>query len=464
MNKEKFLKDLEKKLSILNKKEKEDIINEYKNTIEEKIKHGQKEEEAVKDFGDIEKLADEILSAYKIDPNYNKETDFKKFVNDGEHLIKESADKLANATKRLADNFRNNQDINLSLVFEILIKVFFTIIIIGLIRIPFYLFTNIGDAIFETLFTPLDSVIKTIWFIFLSIIYIVLVILLISAMFKEYFKNNKEPNIKEPKQAKKEEVKKETVKKVKNSGPTITSIFMLIVKIWVIIFVLMPLVFTAGAFIGMTLFSLSYVFQGIDLIGLTILLTGISLIFIWFNIIIINLIQGKHKISIYLLIIGIILSAVGGVLFANMITSIDYYDKLPENYEFATVEKTYITDKKVFIEDNNCDTATMVDESLPDNTFIIKARYDENLYDINIHNTDNFTFSEYECDENSLCGPYNYFSIFTSEKGEFKAIKTMYNRFIKDLKNKKVYNYSKLYEPEVKIIANEKTLNLIELD
>ena len=38
MNKDKFLKELEKKLSVLNEQERKDIIDEYKSTIEEKIK------------------------------------------------------------------------------------------------------------------------------------------------------------------------------------------------------------------------------------------------------------------------------------------------------------------------------------------------------------------------------------------------------------------------------------------
>ena len=53
MNKEEFLQKLEKELSILNNKERQDIIEEYKDTIEEKVKHGQTEEDAVRDFGNI---------------------------------------------------------------------------------------------------------------------------------------------------------------------------------------------------------------------------------------------------------------------------------------------------------------------------------------------------------------------------------------------------------------------------
>ena len=61
--------------------EKKDIINEYSDIIDEKVKHGKTEEESVKEFGNIDELAEEILKAYKINPNYNK-SDLSEKTND----------------------------------------------------------------------------------------------------------------------------------------------------------------------------------------------------------------------------------------------------------------------------------------------------------------------------------------------------------------------------------------------
>jgi len=66
MNKKEFIRLLEEKLKILEENELKDIINEYKDTIDEKVKHGKSEEEAVSDFGDVDELTKEILKAYKI--------------------------------------------------------------------------------------------------------------------------------------------------------------------------------------------------------------------------------------------------------------------------------------------------------------------------------------------------------------------------------------------------------------
>ena len=69
MNKLQFLNQLRVKLEILSDKEIKDIMDEYSDTIDQKVQEGKTEEEAVKDFGDINELAQEILQAYKIDPN-----------------------------------------------------------------------------------------------------------------------------------------------------------------------------------------------------------------------------------------------------------------------------------------------------------------------------------------------------------------------------------------------------------
>ncbi len=70
MTKNEFLNYLENRLSVLNKKEREDIEQEYSQHIENKLSEGMTETEAVASLGDIDTFVDEILMAYNIDPNY----------------------------------------------------------------------------------------------------------------------------------------------------------------------------------------------------------------------------------------------------------------------------------------------------------------------------------------------------------------------------------------------------------
>ena len=66
MLKKEFLEKLSIKLNLINETEKNDILVEYSTYIDDKIKNGFSEEDAVAGFGNIDELAKEILEAYKI--------------------------------------------------------------------------------------------------------------------------------------------------------------------------------------------------------------------------------------------------------------------------------------------------------------------------------------------------------------------------------------------------------------
>lgn len=71
MNKEQFLEQLKIKLYKLTPVEIQDILDEYSDNIDNKISEGISEEEAVKDFGNIDDLVNEILEAYNFEPVKN---------------------------------------------------------------------------------------------------------------------------------------------------------------------------------------------------------------------------------------------------------------------------------------------------------------------------------------------------------------------------------------------------------
>ena len=72
MNKEGFLKELESHLRVLDDKEQQDILDEYAQHIDLKMKSGLSEEEAIRDFGNIGELAADILEAYHVDPRFEE--------------------------------------------------------------------------------------------------------------------------------------------------------------------------------------------------------------------------------------------------------------------------------------------------------------------------------------------------------------------------------------------------------
>ena len=473
MNKKEFLNKLEKALAILNEKERKDIIDEYKATIEEKVKHGQTEEEAVEDFGNIDELVSGILDAYKIDPDYNhKEGNLSKFTEEGERLIKKGANKLADMTREFADNIKDNDaEMNLNLAFEIIIKIFFTLIILAIITIPLRFIGSIGFSLAETFFEPFSFIIKIIIFILFIALYLSIGFLIIINLFKQYFKKeNKtlESKDKIDKQngihnLKKDETKAKEVKIIQRTGPTVGSVFLLILKIWVIIFILLPL-FCIDIFSSLGLIlSIFYWIKGINLLGLTLLMLGISLLFIWFTIIIFNLTFSKGKTTIIPFFIGLVITVFGALFFIDMVTNIEYINEAP-SYKKETITKNFTSDNPYYINSTlNGNITKKIDNTMKDNELILKITYHKDDTIIDIYNESEYIFSDDTCTYNNTCEKnYNYISLNYDYSNNYE--KNRYNEFIDNLKENKIYNYSKLNEANIAIIANENTMKSIKIN
>ena len=480
MSKDEFLKKLEKSLEILNEQERKDIINEYKDTISEKVKNGQTEEEAVKDFGNLDELVSSILDAYKIDPDYNKESQIDKITMEVEKLIKKGADHLTRMTKDFANKIKENDtEVNLNLAFEIIIKIFCTLFILGILTFPFKFFKNLSFSLANTFFEPFSGLVKVILLVLLIALYFGVAFLIIIAFFKPYFTKDKEEK-KEPeenKEAKENKVKNietknlnnenKDVKIIQRNGPTVGSVFMTLLKIWVTIFILLPLFFIDVCIILGLIFSIFYWIKGVNLLGLTMLTLGISLLFIWFTIVIFNLTFSKGKVSIIPFFIGSLVTAFGVLFFIDMITNIEYINEIPPKFKLETVTQEYKTDKKIYINYNlNGNITKKVNDKLKDNEFQIKLIYDKDNASIGISNDKNYKFEGYICENNSsLCDEeYNYFSFYHDYHDNYGIAKERYNDFIDNLKENKIYNYSKLDNVDVEVVANTETMKLIEMN
>lgn len=72
MNKQEFLNELKQRIDMLEDSEQQDILAEYAQHIDLRMNGGLSEEEAIRDFGDLDQLAGEILGAYHVKPNFRK--------------------------------------------------------------------------------------------------------------------------------------------------------------------------------------------------------------------------------------------------------------------------------------------------------------------------------------------------------------------------------------------------------
>ena len=123
MTREEFFAKLDARLSILNEKERKDIIDEYQSHIDFKIQDGKTEAQAIADFGDIDDLVEEILEAYHIDNNAAKNKSL-------EYYIKSCVNFINEVTERILS-------LSISDIARIIVEFVVVLFAIWLISIPF---------------------------------------------------------------------------------------------------------------------------------------------------------------------------------------------------------------------------------------------------------------------------------------------------------------------------------------
>ena len=463
MNKKDFIKELTKKLQVLEENEIKDIIDEYSGIIDEKVTHGKTEEEAVKDFGDTSELAEEILSAYKINPNYKKDNDtIKNIVNDCEVLIKKGASKLTDFSKKVAEDLqKDDSKLNVETMFEIIIKIFITIIIFALLKIPFKFLFHFGSGILGIVFYPLDVVLIAIWQLIIIVANLVCCILIFIAMFKKYFNNSTrvEKVIKKQTVTKKtvkknikNEVKKEEYKEEQNNNyeGSVTRVVMVIIKVFIIICFIIPLIFlNIGIYIALSI-AIFAIIKGIEVIGLAILLSGLAIIISYILGIIYDSVFNYKKIYTYPFIIGTVLIVVGGLVFFEEALSFNYYNKIPEtNFSKETITYEERIDRDTSINVIFGSKSYIEDNDLDNNKIVIEVTYYDDLIDAEKVNYNNRKKIVIDIDHKN----YRY---------QHKINKKMYKLVMSNLKDNEIYNYSKLFETDVTIYANNETMKLIK--
>lgn len=227
MKKREFLNKLRKRLDILEDREIDDIISEYEGYIEEKVKAGKTEEEAVKELGDIEEIAKEMLFAYKVKDK--KEND--GFLNNIASKISDFIDSLDN---------KSSKDI-----IKIIIEIILIMLVIGIIRLPFSLIKDLGETLFLDLDSPTRFIFKDIWEFIIDLSYVVISIIFFVKMldkrvFKKFTDNLVELDNNKSKDYDKE-IEKE--KRQEQDIDKLDDVFSIIIKVFLGMFSLIAAIF-----------------------------------------------------------------------------------------------------------------------------------------------------------------------------------------------------------------------------
>ena len=455
MNKKNFIKKLKNNLSVLDESEVNDIIEEYSNNIDEKIKNGKSEEEAIKDFGDIDELSKEILKAYKINPKFVKNEEGSDLYQDFENVVKKGAKKLSNFTKNVIADIKKHDNITLEFICEIIIKIIILLIIYAILTIPFWALLRLGHTIFNIAFFPLDVILNAIWGILVWVLYFVVGVIIAITMFKNNIKdekikeevyqkkiskikNNEEKNTKEIKIDKSEIEENQNLKKkeqVKSSSSNVLATIKAIVKAFIFIFFVLPIIFIIIGLIFAIVGVIYYIIIGLNLWGLLILLVGLTCFFIYIYLLLKN-IFGHQKSRIVLALVSVILVAIGSFATFNTLKNIEIID----NHHFETKRYEYIIDGATTLHLSHLNKLDYnEDESMEIGKVIVDVYYNDNYIDVNY----------YKSRSNNIHIVSNII-----DENDWK----IYNEIIDNLKENKIFNYEQIRQINYVIHGNSQTL------
>lgn len=435
MNKKEFISELKSKLSILKKEEVNDIVNEYSEHIEEKIKSGKSEKEAIEEFGDIDELVSGILDAYKIDKEYYKKTSILD-------NIAEDTKEVFNKIIKIISNGSSKE------IIKLLAYILVTILICYILKLPFYIIETFVNKLFIGLPVSVYNILSRCNSIIIYMIYIIFVFIVFIKVLKEKVINNfmiKE-SVSSKTKTKKSSKEKETKEVITNNERTIVDSIFDIFKFMFRLFAGFILFGVAVMLFGFSILLIVSIYIYIKYnfgIGISIMTIGFVLGSLWLIYILYKYIV-KSKISFtkafIMFCMSIILCGVGVGVFATEFNQFEYIDG---HHEFVLKEeKEYNSDNIKYIECNNCDKIDkIINNDLKDNVFIVKT-YSSDYFETYCNNYY----------ENNLCCGTRY-----PNYGFYKII-------LNDIKNKKFYNYDAFRSIRLEVIANEKTLNKLNIE
>lgn len=435
MKKEEFIKELKEKLDILEKNEIEDIISEYTGYIEEKIQNGKSEEEAIKDFGDIDELTTELLKAYKINVEKNKPD---------KNIWSNIVDKFSNWMDNIIEIIeeKNSKDV-IKMIFEI------AIIILGicLCKIPFHMLEQIGYNVFKTFQNAFGLGLFRIWRFIIEFAYLIFAIVLFAKIFEKRYLSNRVKIKNEETQ----KSKKKTSKKLEKTEPEVFEkdnrkslldylasmclYFIKFIVFWILLgigFYILGLGMCLGICIYLLIRGITYI--GVYLSIFFLLIIGVFA-FIWlFNWIL------DRKNNVRFLLIGFIITFIGlGLSFSYAsieVATTEFMNLIPEDFETKEVFKSIsVTGNEILLGNYKYE----VDETLS-NEIKIKYTYYPEYFEFEPE-------IEYETQSRIYINSYHLNNIWNGK---------ILENVIKDLKERKIHNYD--LSPKTTIYANSEMM------
>lgn len=183
MTKNEFLEKLSGRLKILRQDEIDDILAEYSGYIDSKMEDGKTEVEAVADFGNVDELAKEILLAYKVSDNYVHQTKVGQFVDRVGEYCNMAVDYIVDFFRNIVKD--NRDTATGSGIVEIVLSVFVALVLIALLKIPFYLLEWLGQGLIAIILGSYAAdIMGFVWALFTNLCFLAVAVIIIIGMVK----------------------------------------------------------------------------------------------------------------------------------------------------------------------------------------------------------------------------------------------------------------------------------------
>lgn len=366
--------------------------------------------------------------------------------------------------KIVIDYFKKMIDVIINMSFEDIIKccitMFIVCIFISLVRIPLEFIEDSMLDIYRNFNSTFANVLMSFTSLIFRVIYCIAGLIIFFYIFKiKYMDNPKKvtkvnEEIKEEKEIK-EDVKekvKDTIKEEnnvtiikKNKNPFLdTFITIVIYFIKTIIFLCaIPFVFTLIGLAVVFIISILIISKGIVSIGLILTLLSLMLLNI-FGLQIVYYFIFNRKVNVkgtfVIFISSIILLGVGAGTFTYELSGYNYINEMPPNATLTTTTFNYEMADDLIIHPiyGNEQYEYIIDENL--NNVVVEVTHYNNYNEIKTVNHNNYIYFE-----------------FTSVVPT-RVIKDV----LKDIGNKKIYNYNEYSDIKIKIYANKENVKTLK--
>lgn len=232
------------------------------------------------------------------------------------------------------------------------------------------------------------------------------------------------------------------------------------------VILLIPLViFNVSLIVGIIV-TIYVMTQGLLIPGVLLLLIGLCIFFGYLQTMLFGIIFKNHGYKIHFVpyIVGFVIGIVGIVLCFDQVINLNYYDQMP-NHSFRQERKVMIEDahdvNTIYIQSYGIGSALeeedkVVDNQLKDGQVKFELIY---LKDVNHVYIEKERYQSKEDEKVQLFTIQQYRnSFFSTSEREVREL------ILNDFKQKKLYNYDRLYHVTVKVYANAKTLEKIKLE